>query len=325
MSHGADFPYEIMQQAASWYSVLRADNVAPEDLEKWRRWLELRDEHRNAWNLVERVGGRFAQFNGPAEKSGAFKALQPKVGPMLGRRTTLLAMGAVSLAAVFGWRSVQNTVPGDYLATLLADYSTATGETRLVRLAEGSRVWLNTLSAVDINQAASPLSLRLLAGEIQINHPHTSVQTMQVQTSHGQALLHDAQCGIRLFDGSTNVSVQRGTVEVFCGGQRVVLQAGQQMRFSSAGAGPVLPVSAFSQAWVDGLFVAQGIPLGQLISELARYRHGVLGCDPKVADLRVVGTFSIRDTDRALASLVGSLPVKINRLMPWWVTLEARV
>lgn len=315
MKPSGEYPYEIMQQAASWYSVLRADNVSPEDLDKWQRWLELRAEHRSAWSLVERVGGRFAHFQGPAEKAGALKALQQKTGPMLGRRTTLLAMGAVSLAAVFGWRGVQNTTADDHLASLWADYSTGTGETRKVRLADGSTLWLNTLSAVDIQPGVSPLPLRLLAGEIQIDSLRTSQQGVQVQTPHGQALLHRAQCVIRLFAGHSSISVQAGSAEVSCAGQQVVVQAGQQLSYSAMGLGPIQPASASSRSWVDGLFVAEGVPLGQLVTELGRYRHGVLGCDPQVANLRVVGTFSVRDTDRALASLVGILPVRVNRLM----------
>lgn len=325
MNPTGEFSYEVMQQAASWYSVLRADNVSPEDLDKWQRWLEQRAEHRNAWSLVERVGGRFAHFHGPAEKAGALKALQPKVGPMLGRRTTLLAMGAVSLAAVFGWRGLQNTAAGDHLSSFWADYSTGTGETRMVRLTDGSTLWLNTLTAVDVKTDVSPMQLKLLAGEVQIDSRHTLAQGFKTVTPHGVATLQDAQCTLRLFPGSTNVSVQSGTAEVSCAGQRVIVQAGQQLNYSDAGPGPIQVASASSRSWVDGLIVAEGIPLGQLATELGRYRHGVLGCDPRVANLRVVGTFSIRDTDRALASLVGILPVRVNRLMPWWVTLEARV
>jgi transmembrane sensor len=178
---------------------------------------------------------------------------------------------------------------------------------------------------VDIKSGVSPLPLRLLAGEIQIDSLRTSQQGVQVQTPHGQALLQSAQCAIRLFAGYTSVSVQVGSAEVSCAGQRVVVLAGQQLSYSTMGLGPIQPASASSRSWVDGLFVAEGVPLGQLITELGRYRHGVLGCDPQVANLRVVGAFSVRDTDRALASLVDILPVRVNRLMPWWVTLEARV
>ena len=64
------------------------------------------------------------------------------------------------------------------------------------------------------------------------------------------------------------------------------------------------------------------MPLADLVAELARYRRGVLRCDPAVAHLRASGLYSLRDTDRALDSLARALPVRVRRLSPWWVTVQ---
>lgn len=75
---------------------------------------------------------------------------------------------------------------------------------------------------------------------------------------------------------------------------------------------------------MHGVLVAESMPLGDLVAELARYRRGILRCDPAVAGLRAIGIYSLRDTDRALDNLARSLPVSVRRLTPWWVTVQSQ-
>jgi transmembrane sensor len=72
------------------------------------------------------------------------------------------------------------------------------------------------------------------------------------------------------------------------------------------------------------MLVADNIPLRQLIGELSRYRPGHLGCAPEVAELSVMGTYSLADTDRVLALLEDALPVKTRKTLPWWTTVVAK-
>ncbi|WP_052063720.1 hypothetical protein [Nitrincola sp. A-D6] len=68
--------------------------------------------------------------------------------------------------------------------------------------------------------------------------------------------------------------------------------------------------------------MAEDIPLKELVSELARYRRGYLGINPAIANVRVMGAYPINNPDHCLAMLEDALPVRVNRLLPWWVTLE---
>ncbi|WYX12355.1 hypothetical protein WJ978_13795 [Achromobacter xylosoxidans] len=68
------------------------------------------------------------------------------------------------------------------------------------------------------------------------------------------------------------------------------------------------------------MLLADGQALGDVVAELARYRRGVVRCDPAVARLRVSGTFPLADTDRALAMLAATYPVAIaSRLGGYWI------
>jgi transmembrane sensor len=74
---------------------------------------------------------------------------------------------------------------------------------------------------------------------------------------------------------------------------------------------------------VRHVLTAENMSLGQLVEELGRYRHGYLGCDPAVAQLPVMGAFPLDDSDQALRLLGAALPVKVQRLTPWWVSIES--
>lgn len=316
--NGASPPgYQVLQQAAAWYALLRSERATEHDHGKWRHWHAQHAEHRHAWSLVERVGGRFGPFGDAAQKQGAMAALQDTGGPPLSRRRTVLSLGGVTLAAWLGWRTLGDMpLAGHWLA----DYATHTGEQRQLPLASGGQLWLNTASAVDV----AGQRLKLISGEVHVDDRLGRGGELRFSTPYAELSTRRAQLNLRLGDAGVCIDVYAGAVEVSCNGQRQTLQRGQQLTVGPQGLSPLAPASEPHRAWLQGVMVAQGTPLGQVIAELARYRHGYLACDPGIASLPVVGTFSIRDTDRALASLASALPVRVNRLLPWWVTLEAR-
>ena len=53
----ADF--DSLQQAANWFSLLRADRVTERDRAAWQTWLRERAEHATAWHHIEAVSQRF--------------------------------------------------------------------------------------------------------------------------------------------------------------------------------------------------------------------------------------------------------------------------
>ena len=55
--------------------------------------------------------------------------------------------------------------------------------------------------------------------------------------------------------------------------------------------------------WENGMMVARNMRLADLLTELGRYRQGVLRCHDAVADLTVSGAFSLRDTDASVLGL----------------------
>ena len=131
---------------------------------------------------------------------------------------------------------------------------------------------------------------------------------------------------VRQFDDASLLSVYEGEVEVRPAkdAEAKIIRANEQVRFTAQGIEPVSSAMFAQQAWSKDMLVADNMRLEDLIAELSRYRRGYLGCAPEVADLRVVGAYSLNDPDHILTALEATLPIRIRRTMPWWLVAEAR-
>jgi transmembrane sensor len=103
-----------------------------------------------------------------------------------------------------------------------------------------------------------------------------------------------------------------------------ILREGQQVLIRNNGLGPVLAVNFGADAWTRGMLVVDNTRLEDLVHEIGRYRTGYVGVAPEVADLRITGSFPLRDTDLALNALLPTLPVQIEQHTQWWVKVKAK-
>ena len=76
-------------------------------------------------------------------------------------------------------------------------------------------------------------------------------------------------------------------------------------------------------SWTRGVLTFRDTALSEVVATLARYRTGVLRCDPAVADLRLSGTFPLGDPDAILQVIAQTLPIKLRFVTRYWVTLAA--
>jgi transmembrane sensor len=209
---------------------------------------------------------------------------------------------------------------------MAADHSTATGERRETVLADGTRLLLNTASAVDVRYTAAERLIVLRAGEILVRSaPDAAGRPLRVRTAEGTVRAIGTRFTVRQHSVHTTVAVLEGMVELTPAqaphaAQR--LSAGEQGRFTATAVSPPAPLQDGTAAWADGMLVADSMPLPDFLAELGRHRPGVLRCAPDAADLRVSGTYPLANTDRVLAALTLSLPVQVRSRTRWWVVME---
>ncbi len=306
----------VLQEAAKWFAVLQSGSASPGERQAWNAWLE-QPEHAQAWAKVERISGQFQPLvtDAAGRTAGAMlHSRQPNRRQALKVLSVLCGGAVLSLAGgSLPWRQ------------WAADERTAVGEVRDLRLADGSQLWLNTDTAVDIAFDASARSLALYRGELLIDAPASRRARPLLLTSREGRVRSEqaARFSLRQEDGRTRLSVFTGVVDIQLDGFATTsVSAGQQTEFGRRHVAPLSAARTEHQAWATGVLLADNQRLEDFLTELSRYRHGYLGCDPRIADLRVVGAFPLADTERVLDALAATLPVRIERRMAWWVSLE---
>ncbi|XCY77536.1 FecR domain-containing protein [Pseudomonas sp. CBR-F] len=315
MNSPGKLSHASLEQAAQWYVRLQDQ---PEAAQHWQAWLGQSPEHQAAWGYVERVSQRFAPL---AEQShSASRALRSS------RRQTLKTLLVLCAGSTLAWGTWRNTALPRLVGGWSADYATAGGETREALLDDGSRLWLNALSALDVRFDRVQRLLHLRFGEVLIETAKDPKRPFLVETEQGRLRALGTRFSVLQDGDSTLLNVFEGRVEVRTAASRQqrIIEAGQQVAFTRDGFNLHSPASATREAWSRGVLLADNLPLGQLVAELNRFRPGHLGCDPAVAQLPVMGSFPLKDSDHALRLLQAALPIQVDTLMPWWVTVRPK-
>lgn len=315
--------FTALQQASQWYAQLRDLEPDHEHHHHWRRWLEESEENRCAWDCVLQVSQRFQPLRGDTQQP-AINALLHQPAEV-NRRAALKMMAFLGAGSLLSWAAYRYTPLRGTLLVMTADHHSATGEIKRLKLQDGTQIWLNTASAIDVRYSSQRRQIALLSGDVLIETAHDS-RPFFVSSAQGQMQALGTRFGIEQHNETTRLTVYEGVVEITAlnGQTPRRVNAGQQLNFDTQGRGSLLPSQQTDAGWSKGLLQADNMPLGEVIAQLARYRHGYLACQPDVAALRVIGTFPLTDTDKALAMLTQTFPVRINRRFSWWVTVEKR-
>lgn len=309
----------VLDAAIAWQLSLDSGNGSAVEREEFSKWLASDEEHARAWRQLGMLDQRFSVASGPARAA----LLQSRHG--IRQRVRKLGRGLASIVVVCGLAlfAGERYVPIHYW---LADQRTATGEQRALKLADGTRVNLNTHSAIDVRFDETRRLIVLQAGEILVETGHDDSRPFYVQTRDGSLRALGTRFIVKREDDATRLSVLQSAVAAQPEAlhQEKVFKAGQQVLMRSDGLGSLLAVTPGTDAWTRGMLVVDNARLGDVIEELARYRTGYLDVDKSVADLRITGSFPLHDTTLALNALLPTLPVQIEQHTPWWVTVKGK-
>jgi len=314
-------PEAVARQAVDWFVRLRADKVSPDVRHGWSAWMQADPEHARAWSHLQHCAGDVAGLSSPLAHAALSR---PAVS---GRRRFMTSAAWLAAGAGAAWWGAR-TEPWQ---PLLADASTGVGEQRRITLPDGSRVLLNTDSAIDI-AAGGERRIRLARGEIMVDAVRAESASAQplpfvVQTRHGEVATPGSRLALRLETARSVAHALTGPLLLTpadAPGKRRELAAGQRAAFTAAMVDLPLPGSASDQSWIDGVLAAHDMRLDQFLMELARYRQGVIRCDPRVANLRVSGVYPLGDTDKVLDTLALTLPVRLRSITRYWIAFGPR-
>lgn len=317
-----------VQRALEWQVTFWSGEVTPRERAAFDRWLAQDADHARAWNQVQRTGQRVQSLTGPVEGEALRAADAARRAST--RRTLLRTVGLFTAAGVAAY-TARNAPP---VQSMLAEHRTRRGERRDLLLPDGTRLVLDTDSAIDLRFTAQARDVLLRAGEVFIAtapDPRSAEgrpsRPFSVHTRHGAVQAIGTRFAVRLSDERSMVSVDEGAVRVqprLASADPVRLEAGQRAWFSETEVEPPTASIPGDPAWTRGLLVAERMRLRDFLAELGRYRSGVLRCDPAVQDLIVSGVYPLDDTDLALSTLAHALPLRIDSVTRYWVTVRAR-
>ncbi|HEY1128893.1 MAG TPA: FecR domain-containing protein [Roseateles sp.] len=313
---------EMLAEAAVWVTRLHGPDRSRAMERECLAWQAQSAAHRLAF---ERCTDTWQEVGGltRAQIQAVVSDPPPRAGSW-GRRAgrTALALTTLCLAAVFAlihW-------PGD-------TYSTGVGEQRVIVLADGSRMTLNTSTETRVRLTDSQRSVTVKHGEalfevakdasrpfvvsvtdVQVVATGTAflVRSTPPQESAGEAF------GVTLLEGQVIVQRSAGTVQSLLSAP-VVMAPGERLR---VGQSPGTPRQGSAQARVDrpqldqllawqrGYAILDDTPLPEAIADMNRYsKVQITLADSKtLRSLRISGSYRTGDNEgfaQAVAGLYG--------------------
>ncbi|AVJ29806.1 iron dicitrate transport regulator FecR [Achromobacter spanius] len=304
----------LLEEAADWVIRLRYEPADAATQRTFERWLAQGEAHAQAWARAERVLGAFEGLPAPI----GHRVLR-ETRERQGRRAVLRAALGLGVLAPAGWMAWREA------ASWRADLRTAAGEQLTRQLDDGTRLVLNSGSAVDLRYGAGERRLVLVAGEVLVTtgqESQAAYRPFVVQTPQGEVQALGTRFSVRLIDDRTEVMVfEHAVLARPANGTPLRIDAGQRGSFTLGQPGAVAPVDDSAALWEQGMLVVRDQRLADVVAELARHRPGFLRCAPEVADFRVSGALSLRDTDAALQALAERLPIAVQRVTRYWVSV----
>ena len=310
-------PLAVAERAMHWLLELQEPQVSEQTRADWLAWRQADAVHELAWQRAQGFASRMSSLRSPGQRPLASAALSST----LSRRSVLKNLALLLAAGGTAWSARDSSLVQDWRS----DFSSAIGERRTLQLAGQVRVQLNTDTAIKVRVDSQIQHIQLLRGEILLNAP--AAAPLWVHSAEGRVQMLGQQLAVRQRQGFTQASSEDGGIGLYPldrTDSALVAAAGEVVSFDRLTLLARRPRAPGELAWSRGMIVAQGQRLADFVDELSRYRRGHLGCDPRLAELRVSGTFPLDDTDQVISALGETFDLDVHHLTRYWVTLKAK-
>jgi len=300
-----------VKAAARWYAELQAPEAGAETWDAFRAW-ERHPANAAAFREIEAALSTLDRSSLAAH--AAVRARPPQRARVwLGAVAAAVVMAALGAATLFSGRAAQP--PAD---TLPLVYATSVGEQRLLELADGSSVRLNTASRIEVAFSAQERLVRLTGGQAFFEvEPDAVPFVVDAAASRTRALgtafdvfVKAEGAQVTLLEGSVSV-VSPGSAA----GELTMLEPGDRLVISGGKAQPVVQVDlAAALSWRTGILQFADVRLADAVDELNRYSGTrIVVQDPALAEERLSGSFKAGDQEMFVSALSLFLPVEAER------------
>ena len=308
-------------QATAWFARQRMHPLSDSEAVQFEMWLKSDPAHTLAWSQCERVWARMEGVRDDPRMLAMREEARRRAGERFGgtRRSriigTMVASLVVGVAVWWGFRAP--TVPPNLASTvahiardpssaLIQEASTQVGERSFLVLADGSKVTLNTASAVRADYSGHDRRLTLVRGEAFFDVAKDPTRPFVVTAGPRQVIAVGTAFNVRLQDRQVRVTLVEGKVRVINTrpahsdvdaldptGPAVTMVAGSTLVTDANGGQHVESLDAERvTSWRDGKLIFEGERLADVVAEMNRYSREALEiADPTLKDRKVSGVF----------------------------------
>jgi transmembrane sensor len=310
-------------EASAWFARLKRPQVSLTDLEAFRSW-RADPDNRAAYERIDETWREAGTLGGDAASRQAVNDALRRGAARRSRREQRRAWLAGASAAM---AIVLVAAGGAALyITRHPSYATNVGEQRLVRLADGSTVRLDTDTRIDVALSASARQIRLERGQAFFDVAHDPARPFVVTTGPVTVRAVGTKFDVRADGAEPEVTLVEGVVEVSRQGaqpQTWTLRSGEQL-VTRAAASPTRVDLAAATSWTSGRVVFENVPLSAAVDEINRYcTHKIILRAPAVAQTPVSGSFETGDAAAFVAAESDLHGLRATRLPDGSIALDA--
>jgi transmembrane sensor len=305
-------PKQEEREAAEWFTRMLNTSIENEALAAFAVWRQNPD-NLAAYNRMEDISRLALSLqDDPDLRAVAHAARNRRTPPPAWYRNIFtgsrqrwavgIAIGGLVAASAVVWRMTAPT------------YETTVGRQIVAQLPDGSRVRLNTDTALNVRFENGVRRVELARGQAFFDVAHDAAHPFIVVAGDTEVRAIGTRFDVRREDGGAKVILAEGKVAVTERGARSsawTLVPGQTVTTGKAIAPQVLSVTDITVAtgWTDGRLKFRATPLDEAVEEVNRYSRDkiILGADVPT-DTRVNGDFAIgkpSDFITAMTTLYG--------------------
>jgi transmembrane sensor len=219
-------------------------------------------------------------------------------------------------------------------------YSTAVGELTELSLQDGSSLYLDTNSQVEISFTREQRNIQLLKGKAHFNVSHDPERPFDVHTTKGVVRAVGTAFSVALGSETVKISVDEGAVKVVrlqkenaivpslktagpsssSPEEQLVssISAGQSLVFDETKSSLITLTATELEkelSWKNGMLVFTGEPLSEVLKEVSRYTTADIRVnDPAINQLSIGGRFRVGELDTLLNTLEVGFGIQASRM-----------
>ncbi|MDQ7728861.1 FecR family protein [Halomonas sp. SpR8] len=302
----------IVDEAIGWYLRLKDSSATPHDRQAFETWLSRDPRHQLAYQKAKQL---WQEIDAPARLFALQRAPQttPKRLPKQPRWGWALAVTCLlgMLLSFELWREPA------HLDHLMADTTTAPGQTQHLQLADGSSLLLDGNSALDIDLNETQRGLTLRRGRLWVDAAKDPQRPLIVTAGEASVRVIGTHFSVMRSGDRVTVTVAEGQVVVSDSlDHQAMLVGGQQIALQDGALGPVSPMEIpLARAWKEGRIIFDDAEIGEVVAQLERMLPGRVLLDTQAfSELRLSGSFHANQPAALLETLTDVVGITVHHL-----------